>query len=36
MSMVEDNPEDFGAFIEVLPGKEGLLRIGRMDNYHVI
>jgi polyribonucleotide nucleotidyltransferase len=27
--------EDFGAFIEVLPGKEGLLRIGRMENYHV-
>jgi polyribonucleotide nucleotidyltransferase len=27
--------EDFGAFIEVLPGKEGLLRISRMENYHV-
>jgi polyribonucleotide nucleotidyltransferase len=27
--------EDFGAFIEILPGKDGLLRIGRMENYHV-
>jgi len=26
---------DFGAFIEVLPGKEGLLHISRMDNKHV-
>ncbi|MDR0519546.1 MAG: polyribonucleotide nucleotidyltransferase [Clostridiales Family XIII bacterium] len=27
--------DDFGAFIEVLPGKEGLLRIGRMENYRI-
>jgi len=27
--------EDFGAWIELLPGKDGLLRIGRMENYHV-
>jgi polyribonucleotide nucleotidyltransferase len=33
--LVKRIKEDFGAFIEVLPGKEGLLRIGRMENYHV-
>ena len=26
---------DFGAFMEVLPGKEGLLHISQMDNQHV-
>ncbi|MDR3225455.1 MAG: polyribonucleotide nucleotidyltransferase [Clostridiales Family XIII bacterium] len=27
--------EDFGAWVELLPGKDGLLRIGRMENFHV-
>jgi polyribonucleotide nucleotidyltransferase len=27
--------EKYGAFIEVLPGKEGLLHISRMDHHHV-
>ncbi|MBI4138145.1 MAG: polyribonucleotide nucleotidyltransferase [Candidatus Wildermuthbacteria bacterium] len=26
---------DFGAFVEVLPGKEGLVHISRLANYHV-
>ena len=26
---------DFGAFVELLPGKEGLVRIGELDNKFV-
>ena len=26
---------DFGAFVEILPGKEGLVRIGELADYHV-
>ena len=25
----------FGAFVEILPGKEGLVRIGELADYHV-
>ena len=26
---------DFGAFVECMPGKEGLVRIGELADYHV-